>query len=265
MIPLGAADLPADAEQLRQSLLRGACAMVLPGKGTPQVVVAGHRDGSIDRLALDLTGCHLSDAALQRSAAQQATGRTVSVGELSVRGEPFFAQGASARFVLLAHDVRLALFSGAAGGGRLVPQSVGGGEVRGSIGNADLEQLLLVSANRAAQERGIAIREVTLELTSLAGRTIGVRLSARARKVVSAMLHLEARLEIDEQLDAVLSGVRLSLGGFLRLALGGVVERIGERLEGRRIPLAAIDLAGARLRDLAVDVSDGIALQARIA
>ena len=261
MIPFGSTDLPVDTAALARSLSAGLSRLVEPGTRPPAVEVNGTSGPHGRSIAVDLSGCVVRD--VDPPVDPRPLGGRIELDRLRVCGEPVLVSGTQVSFDVDATDVDLELVE-LDGESWLLPDRVGEGTVIAAISKLELEKLLLVQARRAAAEKGIEIVDVEVDLASVGARAIEVRVVAAARKVVKAKVHLEATLTIDDHLDAVVTDVRARLGGFLKPVLSGAVGRAGDQLNGRRLPLTAVDLAGARLRDLDIDVSDGLRVEARL-
>ncbi len=154
-----------------------------------------------------------------------------------------------------AHDDRQRLL--------LVPARVESGQLGIDVRHADLEALILAGAQAASASQGVNVQKVELQLTSLGPRSAAINLRVVAKKMfVTATLRIAGRLDIDEQLNASLSGLTCEGEGIVGTLATGVLRPKLQKLEGRSFPLMTFALGETRLRDIEIGTADPVTLKA---
>ena len=141
----------------------------------------------------------------------------------------------------------------------------GANSVRVEVGRESLRLLLLAALREKAKAQGVAIEDLELELHPLGPRTVRADAKVTAKMMMRAVLDVTAELEIDDDLQATVKELGVDIGGGLAAMLGGLIEQQTAKVRGKKIALAALPVQGVEVRDVRVDVSDGLVLEADLA
>lgn len=266
MLPLKTPHVPTNSEELAAALTAGLGEMFeLPPRG-PVVAVEGGFP-VLDRLHIDLTG------AVARRDYRPAPPNGTREGRLSVRhleivGQPVRHAAASLFVRLRAQEAHLESTRDEAGRSILLPVDAAAGHLATRIDRADLEALVLAELRHAAREHGVTIEQSELRLTG-AGRSLGVQLSVTASKkvllVVRTTVRGQGRLTLDDALNATVSDLSCHGEGMIGALVTGMVQQHLRAWEGRTIPLTAFALGKLRLKDLRLNLEQGLDIEADLA
>ena len=137
----------------------------------------------------------------------------------------------------------------------LVLTAARGGTVDARIAKADIETLLKEAAALAAKQQGIKIEHLDLDLKEAGPRAIAATVRVKAKKLMmSGVIHLTGRLDIDDALNATVSKLDCTGEGMIGAAAAGIVKKKLTPYEGATVPLMAFSLGDVALRDLKVDL-----------
>ncbi len=258
MLPLAAEKFPATPDELAAALTGGFAAR---GVAVQSLRADGAALGALTALHIGLTGARFTRGF--RVSAMPAAEPAVVTERLEIIGAPLDFEGTPLEVRVQAEHAEMR-FAGQPGDGALVLADAAGGFVSFAIGHAALEGLLHRLATNAAEKQGVEIKKTKLELTARGPRALSFRCEVTAKMfVMSADLSLSGNLDVDEQLNARVSG--LTLGGdamITKLAAGFVRPQL-DKLEGRVIPLLALAPGGLKLRDVEIAVRDGLEIRAK--
>ncbi len=257
MFPLAGAALPTSPEMLVEAMRAGLAAHGIH----PANLAAAGAWPQLDALAFDLTGTSLEAA---QSLPHPGTGRDggFSAAEFTLRAAPaqfrdmpveIAISGRDARFVFAPDDVAPAiLLTGAADG-----------EVSVAMALPALEQLLHRLAADAAREHGVEVRQTRLKITQRGPRAISLDAEVTAKAfIATATVTISGDADLDEQLVARLSNLRMGGEGMIANLAGGVIRPVLARLEGKELPLLGLT-GDLKLRDVQVEVGEMLRIAAQ--
>ena len=265
MFPLAGKSFPATADDLTTSI-RDALAEVLtlPKKGTP-VTVDAPKYPAVKRLLVDLDGATVS--ATEPPPKPKPTGKReagIHVDKLEVTGRPIHYEASKLEFEVTAKAVDLAFAKDKSGHPLLVLTDAGEGHVDAKVGKADIQALATAAASAAAKEQGVAIQSVEVDLKSEGPRSVAADVRVKAKKMmVSGVIRITGRLDVDDELNATVSGLDCTGEGMIGSVVAGVVQPKLKPYNGQKVPLVAFSLGDVALRDLKIDVKNGLHVTAR--
>ena len=259
MLPLAAEKFPATPDELAAALKGGFAAR---GVAVPEVRAEGAVLATLAALRVGLTGARFTRG-FRVTATPAAEPATVVAERLEIIGSPLDFEGTPLAVRLEAEGAELH-FAGEPADGALVLADAAGGFVTLTVAHGALEALLHRLAKEAAEKQGVEIKKTKLDLTARGPRALSFRCAVTAKMfVMSADLSLSGNLDVDEQLNARLSG--LTLGGdamIAKLAAGFVRPQL-DKLEGRVFPLLALAPGRLKLRDVEIATRDGLEIRAK--
>jgi head-tail adaptor len=170
---------------------------------------------------------------------------------------------AAASLRLRAQTVRLEQARDHNGDVILLLQSAADGEVEISAEKQEIENAIAAVATREAGKHGVAIDQVQLSISVRGERSVDAEVRLRARKLFfSTVVRIGAKLDLDEQLNAKLSGLTCNGEGAIgALACGGLQPHL-HKLDGRSFSLMALPLGEVRLRDVRLAAGARISVRA---
>lgn len=261
MFPLNATTLPATAPDLAYAInhsLRGVFALARD----PVEV----RDLSYPHLAainVSLDGAKLPDRppAIPSLVAEPAPALTV--GSFNASGRGLSIGPAALDFALTATGVELYQAKDQANQIVLLLHNAAQGRIEASVSKSDLEALIAEVAKTEAGKHGVNIDSVELSLRSQSPRSLAAEVRLRAKKLfLSASLRITGQLDLDEALNARLSGLDCTGDGAIASVACGVLKPHLEKLNGRQFPLMSLPLGEVRLRDVRLAVGEKLSVSA---
>jgi hypothetical protein len=258
MFPLAGKEFPTTTDELTTAI-QDALAEVftIPKKAG---VSAEGTYASIKRLTVDLSGATVS--ATKPPPKPTPTGKRQpgpSVQKLEVRGEPVEYQKSKVNFEVTAKGVKLDYARDKGGKPLLVLADAESGSADARITKADIESLARAVASEAAKQQGVNIQELHVDLASHGPRSVSVEAKVKAKKLMmSGTLHVSGRLDIDDELNATVSGLACKGEGVVGSMAAGVVQSKLKQYEGTRVSLMAFSLGDVKLRDLKIDTKSGL-------
>jgi len=258
MLPISSENFPVTAQELSAALERGFGA----GGITSPTITAEGAYPQLATLSIDLTGAQLTRDDRLRSFDGASAG-TVTVGHFEMFGEPLYFEKAPVAARLVAEAVQMRV-TGDPQVGSLVLERASAGRVSVEVTIEALEGLLQSLAAEAATKQGIEVKKTKLTLNQEGPRAVSFRAEVTAKIfVMSAMLALTGRLEIDDDFNARLSSLGLGGDAMVTNLAGSFLRPRLQQLEGRVFPLFAFLPAGLQLRDIQVAVAPALQVQAR--
>jgi hypothetical protein len=128
---------------------------------------------------------------------------------------------------------------------------------------SDIEAVIAEVARSEAGKHGVSIDGVQLSLRSKGSRSLAAEVRLRAKKLfLAASIQVAGQLELDEQLNARISGLDCTGDGALAGLACGVLKPHLQKIEGRVFPLMSLPLGDVRLRDVRVAVADKLSVTA---
>ena len=128
---------------------------------------------------------------------------------------------------------------------------------------ADLETLIAEVAKAEAGRHSVSIDSVQLSLRSRGFRSLAAEVRLRAKKLfVSASLRITGQLDLDEQLNARISGLDCTGDGAIASVACGILKPHLQKLDGREFSLMSLPLGEVRLRDVRIAVGEKLSVNA---
>jgi hypothetical protein len=261
MFPLKTAKLPPTAADLAQALNDSLRALFSVAQEPVAV-----RDLAYPHLAaveVSLDGAALRGAPPAPPSLKTPAAPALTVDSLSVGGQGMSIGPAAIDFSLTATGVQLHQAQDSAGQIVLVLHTAAAGRVEASTSKADLEALIAEVAKAEAGKQGVSVDGVQLTLRSHSPRSLAAEVRLRAKKLfLSASLRITGQLDLDEELNARLSGLDCLGDGAIAAVACGVLKPHLQKLNGREFPLMSLPLGEARLRDVRLAVGDKLSVTA---
>jgi len=180
-----------------------------------------------------------------------------------ITGRPIMVERAAIDLVCTARDVQIGQGRAADGNLVLVLQNAAEGNVGIVARVAELEALLLAGARAEAGKRGITVEDLKLDLRSRTSRALGVQVRVQARKLLlNATVCFSGEVEIDDRLNARLSGLSCTAEGALGTLACNLLGPHLERFNHREFSLLALPLGEVELREIKIAVDDRLAVTA---
>jgi hypothetical protein len=256
MLPISAEKIPTSSAELADALTRG----LQKHNVTPRGIEARGSFPAIEALSVDLSGSQLTRD-LRPPGALDSSGSALEIGALELVGAPVNIEQAALEVRLSAQGVKARIQLGEPDGW-LVVDSAAAGTLSVQIARETLEAVVHALAVGAAAKQGVEVRKTKLTFTQEGPRAVSFRAEATAKVfVMSATLALAGRLDIDDELNARVSQLKLD-GERMILSIAGNFARPHlDRLEGRVFSLRDFTPGGLKLRD--VELTAGDVLQVR--
>jgi hypothetical protein len=264
MFPLPGKSFPADAETLRAALEESLRKVVTPAG--PMVTVEEKSYPELAAIRLSLDGATASDRLPPRPAPPAGKAEPalrVQYFEMSAR--PVHVQGAAIDLSCRAREVEIGQARDAEGKVLLLLQNAAEGTVEISIPVPELETLVRTGATAAARKQGVILEDVRLQLLTRSERALDAAVQLRARKLfLNAAIRINASLEIDDRLNARLTGLECAGEGTLGTLACGFLGPQLQRLNNRDFSLLALPLGEMRLRDVQIAVGDELRVTTKL-
>lgn len=250
---------PATAVELAETLRRSVAKYV--SKANVELV------GELPELAglsVDLSGGTVNTAAAPPDGVPTgAVSVLATVGSFSFTADPVTARGVTASVTASATQLQLDRALNAVGQVVLIPKRVSGGRLELRLSPDDLRAAVLLAAKTGASPHGVEVKSVDVSLTSAGPREVDVRLTLAAKKFVSLTVRVFGKLAIDDGLNAVATNLRAEGDGMAGNFAVGILRPQLQKLENQPFPLLSLPLGDIKLKDVAVDVTDGLGVTAR--
>ena len=185
------------------------------------------------------------------------------VQELQLEGSHLSLGPATVDLRLNARDVRFDQARDAENGIVLLLQSAAAGEVQIIADKAELEKAIAAFATQEAGKQGVTIEDVSLKFHERGARSLSVEVQVKARKLFfSTVIRIAADLDLDDELNATISGLACKGEGAIGTLACGVLAPHLQKLDGRTFSLLALPLGDIRLRDVRIAAADTISVTA---
>jgi hypothetical protein len=261
MFPLNTRTLPSTASDLAAAINDSLRTVFVLSHDPTQV-----RDLAYPHLAaldLSLSGAELRGRPPAPPALATPPAPALVVDSFSASGRGMSVGPAAIDFSFTATGVELHQASDPAGQIVLVLHTAGDGRVEASTSKADLEALIAEVAKAEAAKQGVSVDGVELSLRSQSPRSLAAEVRLRAKKLFfSASLRITGQLDLDEELNARLSGLDCIGDGAIAAVACGVLKPHLQKLNGREFPLMSLPLGHVRLRDVRVAVGEKLSVTA---
>jgi len=265
LFPLAGKTFPRSGDALAASI-RDALAEVLslPKNGEP-VTVDAPEFPAVKRIKVDLSGASIT--ADEPPPKPKPTGKRekgIHVDQLEVVAQPIRYEGSKLDLELEANSVDFDFAKDKAGQPLLVLAGAEEGHVEASIKKADIQSLAMSAASAAAKQQGVTVQDVEVDLRSEGKRSVAAELRVKAKKMlVSGVVRITGRLDVDDDLNATLSDLDCTGEGMIATMAAAALRSKLKQYNGRQIPLVAFSLGDVTLRDLKIDVKNGLRVTAK--
>ena len=261
MFPLNTPTFPVSAAELADRLnesLRQVFALT-----QDPVVVQDKSYPHLNSVIVSLDGARLPERPPPKPSAAGTAKPGLTIDSFRVSASPFFVGAASVDFQLTANRVGLQEAKARDGNVLMLLQNAAEGRVEISVALSDLEALIAEVAKAEAGKHGVNIDSVQLSLRSRSPRSLAAEVRLRAKKLfVSASLRITGQLELDEQLNATISGLDCTGEGAIASVACGVLKPHLQKLDGRQFSLLSLPLGDVRLRDVRIAVGEKLSVKA---
>jgi len=184
--------------------------------------------------------------------------------ELHINGSELAIGPAIADLRLNARDVRLDQAKDAKGEIVLIVRSAAEGEVAITAAKEIIEDAIAAVAKSEAGKHGVAIDQVRLSVEPRGERSVDAEVQLRAKKLFfTTVIRIAAKLDLDDELNAKISGLTCNGEGALGSLACGVLAPHLDKLNGQAYALMALPLGEIRLRDVRLSANDRLSVTAQ--
>jgi hypothetical protein len=253
MLPLVGDQLPTTATEFAAALQLG-----LFHQGVTASVKA---DG--DWPALSSLAIQLSAIARPKPLVRASAESSITIGQLDVTGTPVEIEGVPA--TIRARFSELGCGFGRVGQGpwQLVVLSAASGRADVEAVTSEVEQGIHRVISELAGGHGATVKSTTLNVTALTPRSVKFEVACTAKVfIATATLTVGGQLEIDDQLNARLSGLAVKGDGMIASMAQGMIQPRLTEWNGRVVPLGDYVAAGLTVQDLRISTGEKIRLEA---
>jgi hypothetical protein len=149
---------------------------------------------------------------------------------------------------------------------QMVVNTAESGRLELESSKADVEATLQRIVSELAEQQGATVKSTTLKLTSPTPRSVHFEVTCTAKVfIATATLTVSGQLEVDDQLNARISGLRVGGDGMIASMAQGMIQPKLAPLNGRVIPLGDYVAAGLSVKDLKISTGDRLRLEATFA
>ncbi|HZN67462.1 MAG TPA: hypothetical protein VFB66_19395 [Tepidisphaeraceae bacterium] len=264
MFPLAGKSFPESADELADAIRNALTQVLTLAKKDDAVSADGGSYPSIKKLKINLNNAQVS--AKDPPPKPEAKGKRepgIEVGQLEVVGKPIKYEQNKLDLELKASGVKFDFGRDKKGQPLLVLADAKEGHVQAKMSKADIESLARTAAEMAAGQQGIKIEGLDLKLTQEGKRSIAAEVRVKAKKLmVSGVIHLTGKLDIDDELNATLSNIDAKGEGMIGTMASGLVKTKLKPYEGKVFPLMTFSLGDVTLRDLKIDITKDVQVSA---
>jgi hypothetical protein len=214
-------------------------------------------------LTVSLDGAHLRGQPPPVPSVGATSIPALTIDSFTAKGSAMSVGPAAIDFALNARELDLHRTSDVDGNVVLVLHRAGDGRIEVSASPPDLEALIAEVAKTEAGKHGVAIDRVELMLRSNNSRSLAAEVRLRAKKLfLSTSLRITGQVDLDEALNARISGLDCTGEGAIASVACGVLKPHLEKLDGRTFSLMSLPLGEVRLRDVRISVGEKLAITA---
>jgi hypothetical protein len=261
MFPLKTSTLPSSASDLERSLNESLRQLFTVAKAPVTVRDASYPHLEAIHVSLDGAALRGKPPSL-RSLSGKPT-PALDVDSLAINASALSIGPAAIDLSLSATAVNLHQATDSEGNVRLLLHHAANGHIEISASPSDLEALIAEVAKTEAGKHGVTIDSVQLALRSKSSRSLAAEVRLRAKKLfLSASIKITARLDLDEELNARISGLDCTGDGAIATVACGVLKPHLEKIDGRAFSLMSLPLGEVRLRDVQLAVGDKLSVTA---
>jgi hypothetical protein len=262
MFPLNTKQFPASAVDLA-TLLNESVKRVFENAANP-VTIRDDAYPKLSEIRITLDGAELRLKPPQPPTPEGKGSPALEIAELHINASDLTLGPATANLRLGARDVRLNHVADAKGEAILVLQSAADGEVEVSAAKTNIESAIAALAKSEAGKHGVTIDQVQLSVQPRGERGVDAEVQLRAKKLFfTTTVRIAAKLDLDEELNAKLSGLTCNGDGAIGALACGVLEPHLRKLDGNSFPLMALPLGEVRLRDVKLSAGNTLTVTAQ--
>ena len=125
-----------------------------------------------------------------------------------------------------------------------------------------MDNALLLLAKKFTARQSVEILKVQTTLNSASPTDLNVLIKITAKKFMTAVVDISGQIEIDDRMRITGSKLKASSSGIAGNVAVGLLQPQLNKLEGRPLPLLNFSLGKMKLRGVAIDTTDGLALTA---
>jgi hypothetical protein len=256
--------LPDTADDFAAAMERGyRKALKLPDDAKV-VTTAGGTYPIVESLRIDVCDAVVKDPENKRKPSdRQLAIHGLDAARFEFVGRGMTVERSTMNLAMSATDARLLFTRDKDGKPLLVLGSAKQGHVSAEMSLDDVEALLLAAARKGSRAYGLSVERTRLKMTVEDNRTVRVDLKLFTRVgFVPAGLRFRARLDINDDLTAKLSGLSCSGDDVLGPLIGGLVHPFLARYNGTTRPLMNFPQTEMRLRGVQITADDTIRVAA---
>ena len=259
---------PESPAQLREAVLGTLRNEMTLDPKHSAVVIDDAAEGDAD-LIVSLTGARVSTDVPPKKPAPVGERRPgPDFRHVKVHAEPMSLDEARVTLDLDARGVRC-VYDRDADDGRwvLMLDDVADGRVDVAIPQADLHALIERKVREGAKQQDAQVDRVDLTLAQAGPRSVSVKATVSGGKKVAFLTapftaDVLGELHVDDDLEARLENLSVEGHGKVLSMLTGLLEPKLREVERKRLPLTALPLGQARIRDVSVTVGDDVKVHA---
>jgi hypothetical protein len=261
MFPLNTATFPSTAADLTR-LLNKSLRHAFEIDGDPVTI----RDASyphLEELTISLDGVRLRGQPPSIPSLSSKPTPALEVDSFNINASGLSVGPATIDFSLAARGIDLRQATDSEGNIVLVPHNAADGRVEIFVSPSDLEALIAEVARTEAGKQGVTIDNVQLLLRTKSSRSLAAEVRLRAKKLfLSASIRITGQLDLDEELNATISGLDCIGEGAIAGIACGVLKPHLQKIDGREFALMSLPLGEIRLRDVQIAVGDKLSVTA---
>lgn len=262
MFPLQTKDLPANAADLT-SAMNASVQRIFSG-ATDAVTVRDRAYPSLAEIRIVLDGAVLRSDIPRLVMHAGDHSPALKTDELRITASELSVGPAVVNLQLGARGVQLQQARDAAGELVLMVESAKDGEVEVTAVTAEIERAIATVAKSEAAKHGVSIDQVQLSIRPRGERSLDAEVQLRAKKLFfTTNIRVGAKLDLDEELNAKLSGLTCNGEGTVGAMACGFLQPHLQKLDRREFPLMALPLGDIRLRDVRFAAGDKLTVSAR--
>jgi hypothetical protein len=218
----------------------------------------------LEELSVSLDGARLRDNSPRPSSPSGAATPALEVDRLTLNAPALSLGPATVDVSLSARAVQFVQTPNGDDEIILSIESAADGRIEISASPPDLEALIAKVAKSEAGKHGVTIDSVELKLRSKSSRSLAAEVRLRACKIfLNASIRITGQLDLDEELNATISGLDCTGDGAIATLACGVLKPHLQKLDGREFALMSLPLGEIRLRDVQVSVGDKLSVTAQ--
>ena len=265
---LGEGSLPATRDQLTDSLTEGWKTHLRFPEGGDLVHVEGGRYPAIGSLHVQLGGGITKPPRDEDTKKNNMHPSGKVEGRLTVRdfdldARPLVTEKAKLDIHVAATDARFDLEHDEWGRPLMMMSDAKSASLQFHATNADLERILALDLNQAAQKYGVSIQKVKLKIEAVNNRSIDVDLHVSTKVAfVPAGMHFHAHVDIDNDMYAKLSSLKCDGDDAIGPLIVGLIRPGLSKYEGKSRLVFSFPTGQLKLRDVNIQGGDEVKIAA---